>query len=366
VGNSRVQPGRRLTPEQERASASYSIGDGHARSGRPRRRRAAAVLAVSLFWRVVCLNAVVYALAAVALALSPATVSFPVAPAEVVVLVVGLLAVLAVNLFLIRRALEPLDRLRSLMRQVDLLRPEQRLDVSGPKEVRELGIVFNQMLTRLQAERRDSNWRALAAQEAERKRVAEELHDEIGQHLTALMLELNGLAERASDGLRDDLGHARESTRATLDHVRAIARRLRPEALDDLGLVPALNALATSFSTRTGIEVERRFESDLPPLTPDAELVVYRVAQESLTNVGRHAEARHVTIDLRRSAWTRSVVLSVADDGRGVDGIGRGSGIRGMRERALMVGGRLRLDSKVGRGVRVTLRVPEAEETPTL
>ena len=319
---------------------------------------------MSLFWRVVFLNAVVYALAAAALALSPATVSFPVAPAEIVVLAAGLLAILAVNLLLIRHALEPLDQLRALMRQVDLLRPEQRLDASGPKEVRELGVVFNEMLTRLQAERRDSNRRALAAQEAERKRVAQELHDEIGQHLTALMLELNGLAERASDGLRDDLVHARESTRGTLDHVRAIASRLRPEALDDLGLVPALNALATSFAARTGIEVERRFDNDLPPLTADAELVVYRVAQESLTNVARHAEARRVAIALGRNPRTRSVILSVADDGKGVDGVGRGSGIRGMRERALMVGGRLRFDSSPGQGVRVTLRVPEAKEAP--
>ena len=322
----------------------------------------ARAVTMSLFWRVVLLNAGVYALAAAALALSPATVSFPVAPAEIVVLVVGLAAILAVNVFLIRRALEPLDRLRSLMRQVDLLRPEQRLDAAGPKEVRELGVVFNEMLTRLQAERRDSNRRALAAQEAERKRVAQELHDEIGQHLTALILELNGLAERASDGLRDDLVHARETTRGTLDHVRAIARRLRPEALDDLGLVAALSALATGFSTRTGIEVERNFEADVPPLTPDAELVVYRVAQESLTNVARHAEAARVAIELRSDPRTRSVVLVVSDDGRGVDGIGRGSGIRGMRERALMVGGRLRFDSEPGRGVRVTLRVPEAKE----
>ena len=317
---------------------------------------------MSLFWRVVFLNAAVYTIAAAALAFSPATVSFPVAPAEIIVLIAGLLAILGLNVLLIRRVLDPLERLRALMRQVDLLRPEQQVHATGPKEVRELGVVFNEMLIRLQAERRDSNRRALAAQEAERKRVARELHDEVGQHLTALMLQLNRLAESATNGMRDDLVAARESTRTTLDDVRAIARRLRPEALDDLGLVAALNALATSFSVRTGIDVERGFEGDLPPLTPDAELVIYRVAQESLTNVGRHAEATRVAIDLRADARRRSVVLSVTDDGRGVQGPSRGSGIRGMRERALMIGGRLDIDSRPGRGVRVTLRVPEAKE----
>ena len=198
--------------------------------------------------------------------------------------------------------------------------------------------------------------------EGERSRIARELHDEVGQTLTGVMLQVEGLAARIPGELQEQLDELRETARRGTEDVRRIARQLRPEALDDLGLVPALTALATGFAARTGLEVEREFDADLPPLTADAELVVYRVAQESLTNVARHADARRVLMELRGDRRTRSVVLTVADDGRGVDGTGRGSGIRGMRERALMVGGRLRFDSQPGRGVRVTLRVPEAKE----
>ena len=313
-----------------------------------------------LAWRIFAVNAVVFTLAALALALSPATVSFPIALAEATILTAGLAAILILNLFLVRRSLAPLARLTSLMHGVDLLRPGQRLQATGPPEVQELGSVFNEMLDRLEQERRESGGEALRAQEGERKRVAQELHDEVGQAMTALMLQLGRLAASAPPQLQAELREAQEATRATLGDVRRIARELRPEALDDLGLGPALIALTTAFAERAGLHVERRLDTELPPLTPEAELVIFRVAQESLTNIARHADSPRVTVRLDGS--DRSTVrLSVRDYGRGLDGAQPGGGIRGMRERALLVGAELAVRSCRDGGTEVLLDIPASD-----
>jgi two-component system sensor histidine kinase UhpB len=310
-------------------------------------------------WRVFAVNAVILVAAAVALALSPATVSFPIALTEGIVLAVGLIAILIVNLLLVRRSFAPLERLTRLMRSVDLLRPGQRVDVTGPQEVRELAAVFNEMLERLERERHVSGWDALKAQEAERKRVAQELHDEVGQALTAVMLQIGRLAKKAPSDLGDQMDEALETTRASLEDVRRIAKQLRPEALDDLGLVPALHALAASFAERTGLRLRRQLPLTVPPLGDEAELVVFRVAQESLTNAARHAQTPRVDLTLEREG--RRIVLRVRDYGRGLDGTQPGSGIRGMRERALLIGGDLSIASAPGGGTEVTLALPLTE-----
>jgi two-component system, NarL family, sensor histidine kinase UhpB len=318
---------------------------------------------MSLFWRLFGLNAAIFVAATLALALSPLTISSPVHVTEAVVLVAGLTAILLVNFFLVRFSLVPLERLTSLMRHVDLLRPGQRLEASGPGEVRRLVDVFNEMLGRLERERRESGRRALEAQEAERKRVAQELHDEVGQAVTAVMLQLSQLARDAPPQLAAQLAEAQETTRASLDDVRRIARRLRPEALDDLGLSSALAALTTSFAEHTGLRVARRIGRDVPPLDAHAELVVYRVAQESLTNVARHAQAREAELRLERGP-RGGAVLRVLDDGVGLNGVGAGSGIRGMRERALLVGAELTVEQRNGGGVEVRLELPERNGHP--
>ena len=302
------------------------------------------------------MNAVLLVAAAVALALSPATVSFPIALTEGIVLALGLVAILIVNLLLVRRSFAPLERLTRLMRSVDLLRPGQRLEVTGPREVRELGAVFNEMLARLEQERHQSGWDTLKAQEAERKRVAQELHDEVGQALTAVMLQIGRLAKKAPSDLGDELNEALETTRASLEDVRRIAKQLRPEALDDLGLVPALNALVGTFAERTGLQIHSRLPESVPPISDDAELVVFRVAQESLTNAARHAETTRVDLSLERNG--RSIVLRVRDYGGGIDGTRPGSGIRGMRERALLIGADLSIATVAGGGTEVSLALP--------
>jgi two-component system, NarL family, sensor histidine kinase UhpB len=311
-----------------------------------------------LVWRIFVLNASVFAIGVIALAVSPATVSFPIVLTEALVLSLGLVAILFVNLFLLRRSLEPLQRLMALMRRVDPLRPGERVHVEGSPEVRALGGVFNEMLDRLERERRDSGRETLSRLEGERKRVAQELHDELGQSLTGIVLVLSRLADRADGELRGELLDAQEAMRATLDDVRSLARRLRPEALDDLGLVPALNALIASFAEASGLRIERSVAENLPELTADAELAVFRIAQESLTNAARHAHAHNVQLELRR-ANGNGVRLHVRDDGVGLAGAPIGRGIRGMQERALHVGGRLELFSPAAGGVEVRLTITQ-------
>src|SRR6185437_2008464 len=157
-----------------------------------------------------------------------------------------------------------------------------------------LTAAFNEMLDRLETERRDSGYRAMVAEETERRRVAAELHDEIGQRLTALVLSLDHVAKLAPD----ELAGTTAETKETLEGVRRLARRLRPEVLDELGLVPALRNLCDRFESPDRLVVHRSLPTDGPRLQDDAELVIYRVAQESLTNVVRHAHARHVHVSL--------------------------------------------------------------------
>ncbi len=313
-----------------------------------------------LLWRVFATNAAVLIAATLVLVLSPATVSFPVALAEVGVLGAGLAAMLALNLVLLRRAVGPLTRLARFMRGVDPLRPGARVTV-GPAdlEVAELTAAFNEMIERLETERRESARAALAAQERERARIARELHDEVGQALTAVLLQLERTSRRTDAPVRDDLEEAREGLRTSLEGVREIARRLRPEALDDLGLSSALAALTNDMARRTGVRVERRVAADLRALEPDEELVVYRVAQEALTNVARHSDAPHAWVGLAGSR-DRQVTLTVRDDGRGFDFAAnvRGTGLRGMRERAVLIGASLEIESRPGHGTTVRLRLP--------
>jgi two-component system, NarL family, sensor histidine kinase UhpB len=239
------------------------------------------------------------------------------------------------------------------MRTVDLLRPGQRLAEGGGPEVAELVAVFNEMLDRLETERRESGQRALRAQESERARVARGLHDEVGQVLTGVLLQLEG---------RGRSDEAKAAVRQALEEVRRIARELRPEMLEHLGLVSALTELSRKFAGQSGLRIDRRFADDLPPLSDEAELAVYRVAQESLTNVARHAQASRVEVALEPGV--DSVVLRVVDDGRGIDDTlalnGRG-GLRGMRERAVLVGGALAVKRAREGGVEVRLEVPARE-----
>ncbi|MFD6726942.1 HAMP domain-containing sensor histidine kinase, partial [Streptomyces sp. NPDC060131] len=301
---------------------------------------------MSLFWRIFGLNAVVLGFATALLLWAPVTVSVPILLTEAVVLVVGMGVMLVANGALLRWGLAPLERLTRLMTTVDLLRPGQRLPISGGGEVPELIRTFNAMLDRLENERATSSARVLLAQEAERRRIAQELHDEVGQSMTAILLVLGRAADDAEEPLRDELHQAQEITRESLDEVRRLVRRLRPGVLDDLGLISALSSLTHDFATHTGLRVVRRFDADLPVLDHETELVLYRVAQESLTNAARHADAERLEVGLAHA--DAAVTLTVADDGRGIEAAHEGAGIRGMRERALLIGAALDITSAPG------------------
>jgi two-component system sensor histidine kinase UhpB len=311
-----------------------------------------------LFWRVCLVNGAVLAVGTAVLAASPATVSTPVLAREALVLAVGLTVILVANGLLLHAVLGPLDRLRRLMEDVDLLRPGQRLPERGSGPAAELIGSFNAMLERLEAERAASSGQALAAQEAERRRVAQELHDEVGQSLTAVLLGLRQVADRAPADLQQEVLLVQETARAGLDEVRQVVRRLRPGVLDDLGLVSALTALVAEHARLTGADVCRRLSPDLPPLGPDAELVVYRVAQEALTNVARHADAGRVCVELAPTFAGDAVQLRVVDDGRGLGDGREGAGMRGMRERAVLVGATLTVGSHQEGGTELRLLVP--------
>jgi two-component system, NarL family, sensor histidine kinase UhpB len=215
------------------------------------------------------------------------------------------------------------------------------------------------MLDRLEAERKQSIRSSLAAQESERLRVARELHDEIGQSLTAVLLHFEHLIRIAPQELTEDLAEARETARASLDEVREIARGLRPEVLDDLGLQSALGALTDRLAEQTDCSIRRQIGGRLPELDPEAELVIYRVAQEGLTNALRHSEASTIAVSL--TAADGRVILDVSDDGRGLDDGPPGAGIQGMRERALLIGAELQIESAAGEGTRIKLQVPAGE-----
>jgi two-component system sensor histidine kinase UhpB len=326
-------------------------------------RAHAGASSLPLYWRVFATNASVLLLAFTALVFAPVTVSVPIGVGELIVLAIGLLVVLLMNLVLLRPALRPLDELAEAMRRHDPLAPGERVAVDGDPDVAALAHAFNDMLDRLEFERRESARQALRVLEGERSRIARELHDEVGQTLTGAMLQVEGLATRIPDDLRDELDELRETARSGTEDVRRIARHLRPEALDDLGLQSALAALATSFAEQAQLRVERRLEPSLP-LSRDEELVVYRVAQEALTNVARHAQATRV--ELRVHQNRALTVLTVRDDGCGLSpgALPSAHGIRGMRERAMLIGAQLQIDSTPGRGTEIKLSIPCNPEAP--
>ena len=300
---------------------------------------------LSLQTRVFLANASVLAIIALLLLFSPIEISFPVTSGQAVLIVSGFVVSVAVNLVLLRRLVAPLRRLTETMRSVEPLEPGRRLVVThADAEVEALTTAFNDMLGRLERERRESGRRALAAQEQERQRVARELHDEVGQVLTGVMLGL-------------DQPDAREAVRHALEEVRRIARELRPEALDHLGLQSAVRSLCTAAAGHQGLRVVRRLQLATGSLDPEVELVVYRIAQESLTNVMRHSGASEVVVELGNVDG--GLRLVVRDDGRGLPPhADTGAGITGMRERAVNIGARLTVTATRDGGTEVRLDVP--------
>lgn len=312
---------------------------------------------MSLFWRVFLVNAAILIAGVLVLALTPISISAQIRTIQAIVLAAGVAIVLIANLLLLRPLFAPLERLARRMEELDVLRPLQPVPARSPGEIGALERTFNRMIGRLEAERRQASTRALQAREEERQRIARGLHDEVGQTMTGILFLLKELGQRAMPEQRGPLDEAQDAIRNNLEEVRRIAQELRPETLDHLGLASAVNNLARVFERRTHVTVKSRIDPQLGQLQPNVELVLYRVAQESLTNVARHSEATNVQLTLHRN--DKSVILQVADNGRGFqDPHIEGGGLRGIRENALIVGGALAIKPSPSGGTEVRLEIP--------
>ena len=286
------------------------------------------------------------------------------------ILAMALLLTFLLNTILLKRRFEPFERLVAMMERVDLSRPGRRLELDkqlpeDSYEVQRLAAAFNRMLERLERERRRSGELVLLAQEEERKRVARDLHDEVNQSLAALLMRMQAVAEDAPPELREQLEEVRRLANRAMGELLDLARQLRPTALDDHGLVAALRTHVREQGHSGGAAVQFWADPTLVDLPADVQVVIYRVAQEALVNAARHSGASRIEVSLERQG--ADVALLVRDNGRGFPFAdeSKGLGLSGMRERALLVGGTLEVDSRPGKGTTVTLRVPMADEEQT-
>jgi two-component system sensor histidine kinase UhpB len=277
---------------------------------------------------------------------------------EMFVLGLAVIATLGGNWLLLRRRFEPLDELISTMEHVDLARP-QAVVASAARvesaEVERLDLAFHRMISRLETERRAAGRAAISAQERERRRIAQDLHDEVNQALTAVSLRLQATIEHAPPDLRAELIETKRLSSQAMEELLTLARQLRPAILDDHGLIPALQAQVRDFGDQAGMHANFNTRGTTPRLTPEQQLVIYRVTQESLSNIAQHSGAETVDVEL---SFIGRTMLRINDDGCGfVQGRDGGLGLSGMRERALLAGGNLSIWSTPGQGTRVELTI---------
>jgi two-component system sensor histidine kinase UhpB len=314
----------------------------------------------TLLTQVLAINAVLVTLTAVvATIVARARLEEAVSGRGLLMLGLSVCSVVLLNSILLRRRLDPIDRLVDTMSRVDLTTPGTR--ASAPRraalEVQKLKDDFNRMLVRLEEERRDAGRAVLRAQEEERSRIAQDLHDEVNQALTAILLRLSATIGAAPLALQEELRETQALVTQAMEELLDLARQLRPTALDDHGLVPALASKVASFGERSGIRATFNRHGPLPQLSPEEQLVLYRVTQESLSNIAQHACAERVDVELSSIGRT---VLRIRDDGNGFKAPRRANGgsrlgLSGMRERALLVGGTLTVYSEPGEGTTIEL-----------
>src|SRR5262245_22573275 len=236
---------------------------------------------------------------------------------QALVLVAGILATVLVNGLVLRRRFAPLESIIATMERVELAEPGVRSAVpsADSEEVVRLHHAFNRMLDRLEEQRRQSSEAVLRAQEAERARLARDLHDEANQSLTGVLLRLRAIEHDAPESLQPELRETAEAASLAMDELLRLARELRPSTLDDHGLESALRTQVAGFSRQTRVGATLSVEPEVGEFGADEQIVVYRVVQEALNNVAEHAEAKEVTVELRRADGRK--MLRVTDDGRG-------------------------------------------------
>ena len=288
---------------------------------------------------------------------------------QFLVLFAAILATLLANNLIMRRRFAPLESLTRTMECVDLTLPGVRAQPQDGEaaDIARLRQAFNLMISRLESERTGSATAVLRAQEAERSRVARDLHDEVNQALAAVSLRLAATAEHAPPEFAEELAETQRLANQAMQELLGLARELRPAALDDHGLLPALRTQVRLFGERWGIPAHFAADGTRPLLGDFAQLVVYRVVQEALSNVARHANAKHVKVVVAGCNSTH-VKVTISDDGDGFNPnrlpSGR-SGVVGMRERAMLAGGRLDVTAAPGAGTTVELTVRSRGTQPS-
>jgi two-component system, NarL family, sensor histidine kinase UhpB len=286
------------------------------------------------------------------------------------ILALSIVLTLCVNLWMLQRRFRPLEHLIDRIELIDPAEPAS-FGLGDPDPVEEIDRLthsFRRLLDRIEEERRRSGTIAMRAQEEERRRLARDLHDEVNQALTAILLRLEALSQDAPAERVPEVTELKRLVNQAMGELLTLARQLRPSALDDHGLVPALQAQLRRFGARTGVEVRLRTHGDPDALAEDVQTALYRIIQEALANAGRHAGATVVEVDLKAEAGR--VDLRVSDDGEGfdpgavarggADGPGAGLGMGGMAERARLVGGDLDVRSAPGGGTTVTVRIGDS------
>jgi two-component system, NarL family, sensor histidine kinase UhpB len=328
------------------------------------------VLGVPLFHKMLFGNVTVVVAFALAMDVLADAAARPHAP--LLLAAAAVLLTVVVNATILRWALRPLALLQETAQLARAGHRDARVPVSplADRAMRRLTETFNGLLDADAAHRarlRKVAITALGAAEEERRRLARELHDGTAQELAAVLLQLK-VARRlddtaARDALLEQLG---ESLGRTVDEIRGMAGTLRPPSLDMLGLAPALETIARQLGERTTLRIRTRLDNVSGALAPEAELALYRVVQEALTNAVRHASAQEVELDLVRR--NGAVVATVRDDGRGfgLDSVLNAGavGLFGMQERAAYVGGSVAIRTEPGAGTRVEVVIPVREATP--
>jgi two-component system, NarL family, sensor histidine kinase UhpB len=279
---------------------------------------------------------------------------------QFLVLALAIVLTLCVNLWMLQRRFDPLERLVERVEAIDPADPST-FELSGEPldEVDRLEASFRELLCRVDEERRRAGKLVLRGQEEERRRVARDLHDEVNQALTGVLLRLEALAQDVPTDQRRQVAELKALTGQAMDELLRLARQLRPTALDDHGLAPAIEAQVRGFAERTGVEAYVAVRGDVDDLDDEVQTVVYRVTQEALSNAAQHAHPGRIDVELTAAA--EGVELRVRDDGEGFDplaGRGGGLGLAGMAERARLAGGALDLRSTRGAGTELTLRLP--------
>lgn len=327
------------------------------------------LLGISIFYKVLIANSfIIFVGATGGTWLATHLNSSPVATPMSLVgfIAAGWLISIVLNYLVLQIAFRPLIHLGRVMRRVQAGERSLRAPLTGiDSQADQLAGAFNMVLEALDDASRQRASQIINAQEQERQRIARELHDETSQVLTSLLISL-AVLEKSIDSpeARERIADTRGLAHSTLRAIRTLSIDLRPSALDDLGLLPALRWYVKEYQKKCAIEVDFRSSGLKERLPAEMETALYRIVQECLTNTARHANAKKVSVALRESG--EAVNATITDDGNGFDydallknpGQERGLGLAGMQERAVLLGGTLNITTKPGKGTTVKVSIP--------